>query len=63
MVAILWAQGRAAAAMRLEDMWNDLQRQVAFPLLCAYPLSLGFEAADGAFGQICARHSTYSRAS
>lgn len=63
MVALLWAQGRAAAAMRLEDMWNDLQRQVAFPLLCAYPLSLGFESADGALGQICARHSTHSRAS
>lgn len=63
MVALLWAQGRAAAAMRLEDMWNDLQRQVAFPLLCAYPLSLGFEHADDALGQICARHSTYSRAS
>ena len=29
MVALLWAEGNHAAAIRLEELWNDLQK-VAF---------------------------------
>lgn len=37
MVGLLWTDGNAAAALRLEDLWNKLQERIAFPLLCAYP--------------------------
>ena len=37
MVALLWAQGAVRAALELEAMWNGLQREVRFSLLCAYP--------------------------
>ena len=37
MVALLWAQGAVRAALELEALWNGLQREVTFSLLCAYP--------------------------
>jgi len=37
MVAILWAQGHAAATVRLEHLWNKLCEKERFPLFCAYP--------------------------
>jgi diguanylate cyclase (GGDEF)-like protein len=36
MVDILWRAGNVAAALRLEDLWNDLQARLGFELLCAY---------------------------
>ena len=36
MVGLLWSQGRAVAAMRLEEFWNELQRELPFSLLCGY---------------------------
>ena len=39
MVALLWAEGNREAAIRLEELWNDLARREAFALLCAYPIS------------------------
>src|SRR4029453_17876289 len=30
MVALLWAEGRREAALRLEEMWNDLARRQPF---------------------------------
>jgi signal transduction histidine kinase len=39
MVALLWADGNRDAAIRLEELWNDLARKEAFVLLCAYPIS------------------------
>ncbi len=57
MVGLLWADGRTAAALQLEQLWNDLQANVSFALLCAYPLSaVDIDAGDG-FRQICAQHS------
>ncbi|MDQ2911738.1 MAG: ATP-binding protein, partial [Chloroflexota bacterium] len=38
MVALLWAEGNRDAAIRLEELWNDLAREEAFALLCAYPI-------------------------
>ena len=46
MVAVLCAEGKAAAALRLEELWNILTRRRRFSLLCAYPLSALFEKAD-----------------
>jgi signal transduction histidine kinase len=39
MVALLWAEGNRDAAIRLEELWNDLARRETFALLCAYPIS------------------------
>jgi MEDS: MEthanogen/methylotroph, DcmR Sensory domain len=36
MVGILWEQGDAASATRLEGFWNELQRDVRFSLMCGY---------------------------
>jgi hypothetical protein len=40
MVALLWAEGKANAALELEGLWNELGRRGRFALLCAYPTSL-----------------------
>lgn len=57
MVAILWAQGHAAATVRLEHLWNKLCEKEHFPVFCAYPKA-GFTT-DPASGlaQLCAAHS------
>jgi signal transduction histidine kinase/CheY-like chemotaxis protein len=39
MVALLWAEGNYAAAIRLEQLWNDLQKNYSFSLFCAYPMN------------------------
>jgi MEDS: MEthanogen/methylotroph, DcmR Sensory domain len=36
MVGLLWSQGNATAAMHLEQLWDDLQRELPFSLLCGY---------------------------
>jgi MEDS: MEthanogen/methylotroph, DcmR Sensory domain len=36
MVGLLWSEGRVAAAMRLEELWSELQRELHFSLLCGY---------------------------
>lgn len=38
MVAILWAEGKQAAAVKLEELWNEFQKTADFSLACAYPL-------------------------
>jgi signal transduction histidine kinase len=58
MVALLWADGNPAAAIRLEQLWNELARTHAFTLHCAYPLSLFAEARDAELiASVCAHHS------
>ncbi len=59
MVALLCSQGNYAAAVRLEELGNDLQNQ--FPvttLLCAYPVQVFDGQAFGReFQDICQQHS------
>jgi PAS domain S-box-containing protein len=58
MVALLWADGNRDAAVRLEQLWNDLRQTHRFALFCAYPL-VGF-AGEGdtlPFDGICQCHS------
>jgi signal transduction histidine kinase len=58
MVALLYAEGNAEAALELEELWNDLARSHAFALHCAYPLSTFAHEADGAWlGDICGAHN------
>lgn len=58
MVALLWAQGNAEAAVRLEQLWNDLACTYPIALRCAYPIS-AFNREDHGdlFLEICAEHS------
>jgi signal transduction histidine kinase len=39
MVALLWAEGRRDAAVRLEELWNELAKSHSFSLVCAYPIA------------------------
>jgi diguanylate cyclase (GGDEF)-like protein len=58
MVAVLYAEGNRQAAVRLEQLWENLAQHYRFDLLCAYPLSAFPD--DGhrhAFQCICAAHS------
>ncbi len=58
MVALLWADGNREAAIRLEELWNDLGKTYSFSLFCAYPMhGFGTEAYEGEFTEICKQHS------
>jgi PAS domain S-box-containing protein len=58
MVALLWADGKRDAAIRLEELWNGLARKLSFSLCCAYPLALlGSDVEGAAFTRICTEHS------
>ena len=59
MVALLWMQGNQAAAICLEELWNDLHHQgYTFSLLCGYPMhSFDGQAYGTPFLEICRQHS------
>ena len=58
MVDLLWRAGNRAAAIRLEELWNDLARLQSFTLLCAYAMGNFFMPGDGEpFDRVCNRHS------
>jgi signal transduction histidine kinase len=58
MVYLLWSEGKIEAALKLEQLWNDLARTHAFQLHCAYPMkSFDHEEHGQAFRNICAEHS------
>jgi signal transduction histidine kinase len=58
MVALLWEQGNGEAAVRLEQLWNNMSRMYRLSLRCAYPMS-GFDREEHGdlFLKICAEHS------
>lgn len=57
MVALLWSDGRQDAAVRLEELWNDLATSHSLSLYCAYPLR-AFDDDEHAAGfqRICNTH-------
>jgi signal transduction histidine kinase len=58
MVDVLWRDGNPVAAVRLEDLWNDLGRQRSFSLLCAYGLrNFEGETDRGRFEEVCRVHT------
>lgn len=57
MVALLWAQGAVRAALELEALWNGLQREVDFTLLCAYPSSDVDRQGRHGRARICDHHT------
>ena len=57
MVAILWAQGKVGATVRLEHLWNKFCENEAFCLFCAYPKSGFTQDASESVMHICGAHS------
>jgi len=57
MVALLWAQGNAGATIRLENLWNELQREEKFSLLCSYPRAAFGDDSAATLRTICSLHS------
>ena len=57
MVALLWAQGRVASAIQLEQHWNDLAARHQFSMCCAYPMQSFGNSHAASFIKICAQHS------
>ncbi len=58
MVNILWSTGRVSAAVRLEELWNDLIKTYPFSLFCSYRMD-GFDSAlyQGTLQAVCRTHS------
>jgi len=58
MVDLLWKAGSRRAAIRLEQLWNDLARVESLSLMCGYGID-GFQAAQdfAAFQEVCACHA------
>jgi signal transduction histidine kinase len=58
MVAVLVAEGNPQAAIRLEQLWNQLAGEYTFVLRCAYPMHGFYRKEDSDFFlKICAQHS------
>ncbi|MGB8128538.1 MAG: MEDS domain-containing protein [Candidatus Angelobacter sp.] len=58
MVALLWAEGKRDATLRLEELWNGLAERHTFELLCAYPISIFDRLKDRQlFFSICGEHT------
>src|SRR6202167_521560 len=58
MVALLWAEGKREAAIRLEELWNAFMKTHALALCCAYPLhGFGSDADASLFLKVCAQHT------
>jgi hypothetical protein len=54
----LWAEKKADAAMRLEELWNEIARTHPVDILCGYPLgSFRGEEDSNIFRRICEEHS------
>jgi hypothetical protein len=57
-VGLLWAEDKTDAAIRLEQLCNDLAKTHEVDILCAYPLSSFHGAEDEhVFRNICSQHS------
>ena len=56
MVDVLWRNGNAEGATRLEVLWNDLAKQHAFSLLCGYAMGNFYKETAG-MQQVCDLHT------
>ena len=58
MVALLWSKGNPEAALKLEQLWNQVAQSHSFSLMCAYPLGDIVRVQNsGTLKQICDEHS------
>lgn len=55
---LLWAEGKPDAAIRLEQLWNEISRTFDVDILCGYPSASFRSDEDGhIFRRICGVHS------
>lgn len=58
MVDVLWRRGQQRAAIRLEELWNELGQVHEFSLLCAYRMGNFLKRTDDAgFRDVCDVHT------
>jgi signal transduction histidine kinase/CheY-like chemotaxis protein len=58
MVALLWAEGNSDAAIRLEELWDELRARHPFMLLCAYPIEAFHDTSHAkSFGEMTTLHT------
>jgi PAS domain S-box-containing protein len=58
MVDLLWRDGNRAAAIRLEELWNDLSQSCPLSLLCAYAMdNFPREADHEDLSRVCRAHT------
>lgn len=58
-VAILWAAGKAEAAIELEHLWNELATQGCYCLRCFYPIATFSDPGQNElFIKLCAAHAS-----
>jgi hypothetical protein len=58
MVDVLWARGRSAAAIAVEELWNELAERRSFALLCGYRLDIfDIDVQTGALPEVFRTHS------
>jgi len=53
---VLWKQGKTAAAIRLEVLWNDLTTTHVFSLLCGYAIG-NFSKQTQQYEEVCNLHA------
>ena len=58
MVALLWDEGRVNAAIKLEELWNELSARTPFSLFCSYPsTAVTSEDHAGLVSRVCCLHT------
>ncbi len=56
--SLLWAEGKADAAIQVEQLWNEVGKTFGVDILCGYALSSFHSDKDEhVFQSICAEHS------
>jgi hypothetical protein len=56
--SVLWADGKADAAIRVEQLWDEVGKTFGVDILCGYALSsFRGEEDEHVFQKICAEHS------
>jgi hypothetical protein len=59
MVDLLWKDGNADGAVRLEELWNELATRYKYSLLCGYSLdNFLHDAGPAAFRRVCDYHTS-----
>jgi diguanylate cyclase (GGDEF)-like protein len=57
LVALLCEEDNLVGALKLEELWNELQLSTTFSLFCAHPLADVQSQPGDALAQICDRHT------
>jgi DNA-binding NarL/FixJ family response regulator len=58
--SVLWAGGKADAAIRVEQLWNEVGKTFGVDILCGYAFSnFHGEEDERVFQSICAEHSAF----